>query len=200
MLVCRCCLTFEDNLYPFAEYKVAFRECTGLKVESTAMICPGCIRKLNEAHAFREVSIKSDDFLRQQKESGIIVKSEPADHDDDFFQDDTDAQFHEFEPVIKVEEKPNVQQDLDFAWDLVNPEFESVLLHDSIRKRGRKKKSERKKSPKLETPQSMQNSMRAKMGWSQGCRENLIKECPYCFMGGLKKSDLKKHIQEHIGE
>lgn len=163
---------------------------------------------MNEAHAFREVSLKSDEFLRQQRESGIIVKSEPIDNynDDDYFNndDDNEPDLNDYVSVIKTEVKQqtNEMTNFDFVLESENLAFESVLVHDEgSRKRGRKKRSnERRKSPKLETPQAMQNSMRAKIGWSQGVRENLIKECPYCFLGGMKKSILKKHIQQHIGE
>lgn len=160
-------------MFPFKDYESAFKDCTGLEVEKTALICPSCIRKLNEAIGFRELSLRSDEILRAKQTEivDIVIKSEPLDEDS-----------YEADNVVPKEE---------------SEEEESIPEKPVVRK-GRRKASTAPKKPKRQI--SIAHSIRAKTAWTQETKENLIKECPYCFFSGVSKPELMYHVQEHIVE
>lgn len=153
---------------------------------------------MTEAFAFRELSLQSDQFLKEKAAGGggiVKIKSEPIDPDDvagsSFAAD--------FEPLVKMEEENMNEHFFDDDYGDNNDEYEppptiNVMIPEV--KHHRKKKKEKN----FDSPESLANSIRAKLAWASGTKENLIKECPYCFLSGLRKIDLKKHVMEHVGK
>lgn len=134
--------------------------------------------------------MQSDQYLKDKDAGGgvIKIKSEPIDPDDvatDFAVD--------YEPFVKMEEETHYGFDDDYE----PPPTLNIMLPARTTKRSKKKEKEEKF---FESPESLANSIRAKLAWANGTKENLIKECPYCFLSGLKKIDLKKHVMEHVGK
>lgn len=168
-------------------------------MDEAALICPTCIRRLADAHAFREESLKSDLFLKKKLEENLLsitVKKEPIDEDDDDFYDnkfedhfgDDDVGL-KAEPEVKVEDKPSRFVDESFESDdekpLKPPAFANVTFEEDQLLEEAKAKTQI-------------YSKRAKEAWARGAKANLIKDCPYCFLKGVTKTVLKKHIQEHL--
>lgn len=79
MFTCRVCLTFEDNLYPISDYIEDFFQLTGIKPEKESLLCPLCIRQLNDAIVFREKAIQADGVL-QKAIKDELVKEEPVEY------------------------------------------------------------------------------------------------------------------------
>lgn len=174
MFLCRACLTSEDDLFPMMDYQKMLEECfNGVAVEATALICPTCIRKLAEAHAFRAQAIESNrrwhqiQDKRAIEDESRIIKEEPQDED--------------FEGNIATN-------------DIESPRLQvaEVFIEDD------ELKEPQITIEKLKKPKSLIHSIRAKNAWTDETRENLIKDCPFCFYASKFRADLMEHIREHV--
>lgn len=150
---------------------------------------------MTEAYAFRELSLKSDATLKEtkleMKELGPIIKTEPVDYEEvddkvsDVESNGFDAHF-DFSTETKIEDINDLVDNDNKYFPMVNVIEEQLALQEENAKQGTK------------TP-CPTRQMKAKHAWEQ-TKEHLIKECPYCFLTGLRKTDLRKHILEHVGK
>lgn len=176
MFVCRVCLTFEDNLFPISEYDTAFHLITSLVVERDALMCPTCIRKLNEAYTFREQALKADKTLRQLKAEfeQQQIKEEPIDELE-----------IDLKTLLDTKDCPSIasgSRDDPIEPEEAEAEIEFALI-----------------STERVNRQEATGSRLRRRGYNR-LRAFEIKNCPYCFYYNKDKRLLLCHIQNHIRE
>lgn len=117
MFICRACLTFEENLFPIKEYKYDFVECVGVEVNDHDLLCPTCMRKLNEAKAFRCLARKSARILQLKQDMKIVeVKEEAQDIE-----------------VVEEEQSEFFEERLEFEeGEALDEENEEILLEEKL--------------------------------------------------------------------
>lgn len=178
MFHCRVCLTFKDNLYPIKEYLTAFEQCTGILSENTALLCPSCIRRLCASYEFLLEALKSEEVLKLKKAVKLVeIKEELCSED-------------EVEEVIV--HKPETDNEPVFA------------LADDVKVQRRAEQAEeteqhtRNNEDEILIDTRPSHSQKVKNAWTKEAKENLIRNCPFCFYYDKSKLRLQQHVQQHI--
>lgn len=185
MFVCRVCLTFKDNLFPIQDYVEQFFHITGLQIERDALMCPACIRQLDEAYNFRQQALKADRFLKrrkaesQQQLSGLsVVKEEPLDEIEFELRVDKSTSKLSNDRLKEASQEDNTDL-FDDSKD--KGDYEIFSACEKREKGSRGSSKQRKRNYKRDT-------------------ENAISGCPYCFFYVKDRKTLLQHINEHIGK
>lgn len=195
-------MTLEDNLFPISPtYLKPFVECTGIsEIKPSDFLCPSCIRKLTEAHAFRSEALKSDEILKNnlQELVNAEIKKELIDDVVPVNSDEPKNVYletEEFHTGIEMLEEETLDEEYEWPYEGPTGVLEVLIKPKTSCFQ------ERSDETNIETEIDMAKSLRsikAKMAWTEETKKFLIKNCPYCFYYSKNKIEMRDHIQEHL--